>query len=152
KGHCENFISRDAFVDFGEARFIRPNRKYPEIRLRFTPAKGRIYGPHGVKDEVIPKKRAIYDRAKGKWYHFESHGEDETVPPSRFAIEPPAPSWLNDNVAVSRGYLDDACDGFVKVRLTLPGRKALTAKARICASPPAVVPDSLFVRSLADDL
>ena len=151
RGHCDNFISRDVFVDFGQVRFIKPNRKFPEIRLRFTPAKGLIYGPHGVKDPVIPKKRAIYDRSK-KWYHFESHGEDETVPPSLFAIEPPAPSWLNDNVAVSRGYLDDACDGFVKVKLTLPGGKTLTAKARICASPPAVVPDSLFVRSLADDL
>src|SRR5262245_9626661 len=154
KGHCKNFISREAFVDFGSARFIRPNKKHPEIRLRFTPAKGLIYGPHApeVEDPVIPHERAIYDRAKGKWYHFESHGKDETVPPSLFAIEPPAPSWLNDNIAVSRGYLDDACDGFVEVRLTSSAGKVLTAKARICASPPAVVPDSLFVRSLADDL
>ena len=76
---------------------------------------------------------------------------NETLPPALFAINPPAPSWLNDNVAISRGYLDDACDGFVEVRLTL-GRQQLTANARICAAPPAVVPDSLFVRTLADDL
>lgn len=151
KGHCDHFISSDAFVDFGHVRFIKPNRKFPEIRLRFTPAKGLIYGPQGVDDEVIPEERRIYDSSKS-WFHFKSNGEDETVPPSLFAIEPPAPSWLNDNIAVSRGYLDDACDGFVKVKLTLPGGKVLTAKARICASPPAVVPDSLFVRSLADDL
>lgn len=154
KGHCENFISSAAFIDFGSARFIRPNRKYPQIRLRFTPAKGLIYGPQGVEDPVVPFERAVYDHGKGRgtWYKFESHGEDETVPPSLFAIEPPAPSWLNDNVAISRGYLDDACDGFVEVSLTLPGGKVLTAMARVCASPPAVVPDSLFVRSLADDL
>lgn len=154
EGFCRNFIADDVFVDFGSARFIRPNQRYPQIRLRFTPAKGLIYGTHAPdgKDPIIPPERAIYDRGKGKWYHFESHGEDETIPPSLFAIEPPAPSWLNDNIAISRGYFDDACDGFVEVRLTLPGGKVLTAMARVCASPPAVVPDSLFVRSLADDL
>jgi hypothetical protein len=61
------------------------------------------------------------------------------------------PSWLNHNKAISRGYLDDACDGFVEVRLTVAG-SVLKATARICAGPPAVVPDSLFVRNLADDL
>ncbi len=154
KGFCRNFISDDVFVDFGSARFIRPNQRYPQIRLRFTPAKGLIYGTHAPdgKDRVIPPERAIYDRGKGNWYHFKSDGKDETIPPSLFAIEPPAPSWLNDNIAISRGYFDDACDGFVEVRLTLPGGKVLTAMARVCASPPAVVPDSLFVRSLADDL
>jgi hypothetical protein len=152
KGHCKNFISTDAFVDFGSARYIKPNEDYPQIRLRFTPAKGLIYGPHDVKDPIIASERAIYDRGKGKWYHFESDGENETIPPSLFAIEPPAPSWLNDNIAVSRGYFDDACDGFVEVKLALADGRTLTAAARICASPPAVVPDSLFVRSLADDL
>lgn len=151
KGHCKNFVSNSAYIDFGSVRFIKPNVKFPQIRLRFTPAKGLIYGPN-IKDPVIPRERAIYDTAKGSWYRFESHGENETVPPSLFAIEPPAPSWLYDNVAVSRGYLDDACDGFVEVKLMLKNGKKLAARARICAGPPAVVPDSLFVRSLADDL
>ena len=65
---------------------------------------------------------------------------------------------MNGNVAVSRGYLDDACDGIVKVTLApKQGKqekqgKKLVAVGRIVASPPALVPDSLFVRSLADDL
>src|SRR6266851_265968 len=43
KGYCKNFISPEAsFIDFGHVRFIKPNRKFPEIRLRFTPAKGLI--------------------------------------------------------------------------------------------------------------
>ena len=74
------------------------------------------------------------------------------MPPSLYAIEPPAPTWLNNNVAISRGYLDDACDGFVEVRLKLADGRTLDAAARICAGPPAVVPDALFVRTLADDL
>jgi hypothetical protein len=101
---------------------------------------------------VIPEARAIYDKTKG-WYEFGTDEvENQTVPPSLYAIKPPAPSWLNNNIAVSRGYLDDTCDGFVEVRLTVAKGKTLTAKARICAGPPALVPDSLFVRSLADDL
>ena len=73
------------------------------------------------------------------------------MPPSLFAIEPPAPSWLYDNTAISRGYLDDACDGFVEVHLKLHDR-TLAATARICSAPPAMAPDSLFVRTLVDDL
>ena len=36
--------------------------------------------------------------------------------------------------------------------MTLQDGSTLTAKARICAAPPAMAPDSLFVRTLADDL
>ena len=82
----------------------------------------------------------------------ENPADNQTLPPSLFAINPPAPSWLFDNVAISRGYFDDACDGFVEVQLTLKDGSTLTAKARICAAPPAMAPDSLFVRTLADDL
>jgi hypothetical protein len=160
KGSCKNFVP-GGHIKFGDVRFIRPNKEFGEIRLRFTPAQGLIYGPHrkidpttGKPDPAIPPERAIYDASKD-WVGF---GKDpdkvayQTVPPSLYAIEPPAPSWLNNNIAVSRGYLDDACDGFVEVRFTEPGGKPLTATARICAAPPAVVPDSLFIRSLADDL
>jgi hypothetical protein len=164
KGHCCNFVRSADFIDFGDVRFIKPTASFPEIRLRFTPAKGLIYGPRatrdGEPDPAIGEGCGIYDPDKGGWRGF--GGEDaegretagfrnETLPPSLFAIEPPAPTWLHNNVAISRGYLDDACDGFVEVRLTADGQEH-TATARICAAPPAIVPDSLFVRSLADDL
>jgi hypothetical protein len=167
QGKCEHFISKDKLVDFGHVRFIRPNDRFPQIRLRFTPAKGLIYGPtrnekdkNHKADPVIPKDRAIYDRTKG-WFEFdwfkatgvdkEEYPFSETLPPALYAISSPAPTWLHNNVATGRGYFDDACDGFVEVRLTMKG-KTLEASARICAAPPALVPDSLFVRSLTDDL
>lgn len=154
KGTCNNFVP-GRYIDFGHARFIRPNDRFGQIRLRFTPAQGLIYGPAtGKPDRAIPPERAIYDATKD-WVKFGSDPDkirNQTVPPSLYAIKPPAPSWLNNNIAVSRGYLDDACDGFVEVRLSLPGSKPLIATARICSAPPAVVPDSLFIRSLADDL
>jgi hypothetical protein len=150
-GHCKNFISPKASIDFGHVRFILPNELYPGIRMRFTPAKGLIYGPN-KPDPVIPPERAIYNKNKD-WVGFgKKEVKNETLPPSLYAIEPPAPSWLFDNVAISRGYLDDSCDGFVEVCLTLPKGKKLQATARICAGPPALVPDAMFVRSLADDL
>lgn len=164
KGGCKNFVSTEVYVNFGSVRFIRPNERFPQIRLRFTPAGGLIYGPdHSAVDPAlkpgeagsyqVDPDRAIYDSNKGRWYGFENaEPADETLPSALFAIEPPAPSWLHNNVAVSRGYFDDACDGFVEVELTLQDRSTLRARARICAAPPAMAPDSLFVRTLVDDL
>jgi hypothetical protein len=96
----------------------------------------------------VPRNRRIYNRKKG-WYKFEPpagiddaipnyHGKfvSETLPPSLYSIIPPAPCWLNNNIAISRGYLDDACDGIVEVKLK--GRKGatpLSAIARITAGP-----------------
>lgn len=184
EGHCPHFVKADAFIDFGHVRYIKPNAHFPQIRLRFMPAKGLIYGsnrdpkkspeqdPFMTKDKpyVVPEERRIYEARKGKarkgkWCGFEVppgidnadpdyHGEfaNETMPPSLFASVPPAPPWLHGNIAISRGYLDDACDGIVEVRLKLKSGKPLTASARISAGPPMMVPDSLFLRNLADDL
>ena len=136
EGHCKNFISNDVFIDFGRVRYIQPNDHFPEIRLRFTPGPGHIYGPRVTpNDPCIPPEREIYD-PKGDWVHYElqadgdpaKKGGDETLPPSLYAIVPPAPSWLYDNVAVSRGYLDDACDGFVEAA-RVHGKKQARARA-----------------------
>ncbi len=178
RGHSPHFRSRKHAIDFGSVRYIKPNRAHPEIRLRFTPAKGLIYGPKLTPQEiqemrdadpsvtnlfVVPEEQAVYDKTKG-WWKFSIPPEvrnadpnftefyNETQPPALFAIIPPGPCWLNNNVAVSRGYLDDACDGTVEVTFAPQRGEALTALGRIVAAPPALVPDSLFVRSLADDL
>ena len=171
-GCCANFITPEARIEFGGVRYIAPTEAFPEIRLRFTPAKGLIYGPAAVVDDPdsagivapIPEDRRIYDPAKG-WYKYEipvaidnddpdytGPFANETLPASLFAIVPPAPSWLHGNTAISRGYLDDACDGIVDVALTLANGTRLEASARVTSGPPAIVPDSLFVRTLADDL
>ena len=185
-GHCPNFISAGQAIDFGRVQYLKPTAQHPEIRLRFTPAQGRIYGPELTADELEriygknwqqevwhpPAEQAIYDPRKG-WFEFENFkpiqpGERkeppatgvelerlqarETLPPSLYSIVPPGPCWLNDNVAVSRGYFDDTCDGVVEVSLKLPSGTKLEAAARICSGPPAVVPDTVFLRTLADDL
>ena len=145
-GTSPNFVA-GASIRFGEVRYISPTKAHPEIRFRFTPADGTIYasnvtetGDRALRDwenTHISAAQRVYDstkgQSKGSWYQWEIEvdrdgAEDpwktgtfrnETLPPSLFAIVPPAPSWLNNNVAVSRGYLDDACDGIVEVRLPL---------------------------------
>ena len=174
EGHCHNFVSETAFIRFGAVRYIEPTTAFPQIRLRFTPAHGLIYGANKVDDEVpdedkwITPERRVYDADRGKWYRFKVPHEveqgsgrrqagqrfwNETFPPALFAIVPPAPSWLHGNVAISRGYFDDACDGIVAVSLKAKDGTALfSAAARITSGPPMLVPDARFVRSLADDL
>ena len=163
EGKCKNFVD-GASIDFGEVRYIKPNNDYPHIRLRVMPAAGRIYGsdkPLENLNEEFVAARVYKDRAKDakpkswvRWEH-ERNKEDEhdieTVPPALFAIIPPAPPWLNRDIAISRGYLDDACDGFVRAKLTISGN-TLCAKARIGVAPPHYAPDTLFVRNLLDDL
>jgi hypothetical protein len=172
EGHCENFVSTSAAIRFGAVRYINPTEAFPQIRLRFTPAQGLIYGSNKVDPKVpdedrILGDRRVYDTNKGSWYRFEvphqideggggrTEGDrfwNETLPPSLFAIVPPAPSWLYGNIAISRGYLDDACDGIVEVELVTKGGQRLKAAARVTSGPPMLVPDARFVRSLADDL
>lgn len=175
RGICENCSKP---INLGYVQFVEPSdtdQVSSQLRLRFTPAPGEIYGPvrrrsYGPDGYVPSKKRSIYKRT-GSWPAFDQEkpgtektaqekkqtggGETwprETLPPSLYANtnRPPAAPWLNHDRAKSRGYLDNACDGFICVKIK--GRDELQAKARICVAPPAFVPDSQFVRSLADDL
>jgi hypothetical protein len=156
EGHCANFVRKTDFIHFGDVRYIKPTTAFPEIRLRFAPAAGHIYGSNKVdekvipnEDEIIPPERRVYDATKG-WYLFEVPPDidsggggrepgarfwNETFPPSLFAIVPPAPSWLHGNVAKSRGYLDDACDGSSPTQDSCAAWR--TTSSRRCSAPPS---------------
>jgi hypothetical protein len=161
EGISIKYFEEKTSVNFGHVQFIRPEESDP-IRLRFTPGPGRIYGPIETppsKDYVTP----IYKK-EGTWRWFnqlkpgtrkldsDQTWPPETLPPSLFAIKPPAPPWLHDGEANSLGYIDDACDGFIVVNWSPPNQEPLQAKARICVGPPSFVPDCHFIRTLADDL
>jgi hypothetical protein len=177
KGRCRNFRDAEPnHISFGRVCYPKPQAPFSGLRLRFHPAQGLIYGPPAPdeapdpidphqKPYVIPQTQQVYDptkagatwkgmdvRDKKTWKGLDiGEGKrffNETVPPALFAIDPPAPNWLYDNVAVSRGYFDDACDGFVELRVG----NLKPALARVCAAPPATAPDARFLRTLADDL
>ena len=135
-GQCENFLDGKS-IPFGDVQFLRPGRKFPEIRLRFTPAKGYIYGavPRHRKADV---KAVVYDSHRGSW---SGYSDDDAVPSS--ITTSPSPIYAN---------LDDECDGIVEVRIEAGRKTVLQAFARIGAGPPDFAPDSFPVRTIADDL
>jgi hypothetical protein len=160
RGECNNFLN-DQFIRFGSVRYIAPTPKYPDIRLRFTPAPGLVYGASkkrwtptgdGPEDPVFKDhpERIVYDTNRGSWRGFQSDANSVTLTnPNdiyegyRYPDQPLATSW---------GYLDDVCDGPVAVRLALKNGTMLTARAWISAAMPVFAPDSEPVRTVADDL
>lgn len=157
---CGNFIDGKT-LPLGYVQFIKPTPEFPEIRFRFTPAAGKVYGSsltrfNNGKEEVDPvfagrrEDPILYDIRKGKW-----RGYSETSTPNPLYTNPAqifaGYSDANGN-QVSWGYLDDECDGFVTVKLSGPAGTLLSANAHISAGPPAYAPDTLPIRVVSDEL
>ena len=152
-GTCRNFKAGKS-IPFGTVQFIDPTSAgFPEIRLRFTPPAGKVFGPNPAAGDpnVVDD---VYDGARGKWLghvdDFNSTSQPVPTAPAQIFYghtegAGPDPMW------VSNGYLDDASDGIIEVRLRF-GAKELTAYARISAGPPTFAPDTFHVRTVADDL
>ncbi|MEY4926913.1 MAG: hypothetical protein RI894_1349 [Bacteroidota bacterium] len=158
--NCANFIDGKT-LPLGTIQFIKPTPDFPELRLRFTPAGGKVYGSswerfNGTKLEIDPVFEGrtddpiIYDTQKGRW-----HGYAEGAAPNPLYTNPAqifaGYSDANSN-QVSWGYLDDECDGFVTVKLRISETEILAAKAHISAGPPAFAPDTLPIRVVSDEL
>jgi hypothetical protein len=143
-GHCANFKPGKS-IPFGSVRYLKPTVAFPQIRLRFTPASGKVYGPTAGDPNTADD---VYDATIGSWTQFDDGASNP--PPSRPPSTEPGGIYANVN-GVSRGYLDDECDGMVQVQVTLPG-KTLTAVARITCGPPNFAPDGLPIRTVADEL
>jgi hypothetical protein len=162
EGHCANFFT-GKMLPLGVAQYIKPTPKFPEVRLRFTPAAGWVYGASDKRkqvdafnkvvelhDPILAPERIIYDPNKGKWRGFD---DSDTPVPQRTE---PAQIYAGysdpkSGDQISWGYLDDECDGIVTATLTIDG-KELSAFARIAAGPPTFAPDSIPIRTVADEL
>ena len=124
-GKCQNFIDGKV-LPLGSVRFIEPSEKFPEIRLRFTPAAGKVYGSSRTRATLVDKQvvevqdpvivsddLVLYDTGKGGWLGYYDQGAPtDTNPGSIYA----GYSDANNN-QISWGYLDDECDGIVTVTL-----------------------------------
>ena len=138
-------------ISLGSVRYIRPTNDFNEIRFRFTPAAGLVFGH--MQDANIPAGQDVYDASSGGWDNHEDQinpasptprARITTAPGGIFATTgPPSRSNL--------GYLDDSCDGIVSVSLTVNGQER-TASARIASGPPDFAPDSYPVRTVADEI
>lgn len=157
EGECANFYP-DKKLPLGSVRYVRPTAAFPEIRLRFTPAEGKVYGASLERhkdaktvepDPVLTADRVLYDSrpGRGTWRGYaESTGPALTNPAQIYA------GYADGDNQVSWGYFDDECDGMVTVELALPSGPKLTASAHIGAGPPAFAPDTLPVRTVSDEL
>jgi hypothetical protein len=148
-------------LPLGTVRYIKPNDRCPEIRLRFTPAKGLVYGASAQRkdldkngnvistDDAVVAGRVIYDGASAqqKWVGWIDSGNANTTNPGAIF----AGYDDKDGNHVSWGYLDDECDGLVTVELATHGT-TLSAFARIGAGPPNFAPDGLPIRTVHDEL
>jgi hypothetical protein len=148
-GACPNFWPGRT-IPFGHAQYIKPTAAHPEVRLRFTPAAGFVYGssrtPPPAGPPADPNVRAVvYDASPGRgtWLGY----RDRNVP----TITAPGGIFAADRQGRSRGYLDDGCDGLVRMTLTAGG-KTLSAFGRVGAGPPTYAPDAAPIRSVADEL
>jgi len=146
-------------IPFGSIRVIRPTTAFPEVRLRFTPGKGHVFGPRAgdplVTDDVYAGSTSgglPPTTVPGRWDRY--YNRDPFMPP----VTAPADIFqgrdigMRDQTAkLSSGYLDDTCDGIVEVVLAVGGQ-SFPAYARFAAAVPDFAPDSFPVRSIADDI
>jgi hypothetical protein len=161
EGHCRNFHPRKT-LPLGSVRYLRPNKAFPEIRLRFTPAAGLVYGADkqrvkeiGVdgpvlEDDPVVKDRVIYDPTKpnAKWKGWSDPGKPTDTNPGQIYAGYDSPDGSQH---ISWGYLDDECDGVASVELKVRGA-TLRAFGRLGAGPPAFAPDGLPIRTVADEI
>lgn len=146
-GTCEHFWPGKS-IPFGHVRYVKPTAAHPEVRLRFTPGAGHVYGASRVSPPGGPPVPnvvdVVYDGSRGGWLGHIDRTRDVTVPALIYY-------GGADDSRASRGYLDDGCDGVVRASLEL-GARTLTAIARVGAGPPTYAPDAAPIRSAADEL
>jgi hypothetical protein len=148
EGRASNFKSNRT-VKFGAVRYVKPTDAFPEIRFRFTPAAGLVYGANA--DAVIPEERAVYDAVRGTWDEHSDENSPTTAPDPRAHLSTSPGGIYASREGTSLGYLDDGGDAIVTVTLSLANRR-VSSFARLCAGPPAYAPDSFPIRSMGDEL
>jgi hypothetical protein len=162
-------VSPERPIPLGTFQVIRPvpNRKSLDVdlsvlRVRYTPARGEVYGPPGVSTaeepdtnvprgrvhELVPPANRILN-PDAAWTSYDSSDSKFNNPePSDTYDGADDPSRNNQ----SFGVVDDTCDVLIEASLVLHGRTRLVARARVFCGPPDFAPDRRPFVSLADDL
>jgi hypothetical protein len=166
-GRADHFLPGKA-IPFGDVRFIRPTAAFPHLRVRYTPARGYVYGADAFARNADGTYKTagnylavdrnirdvVYDAKRGTWL-----GYTESIPPNQpfdpaLTVPPQIYAGQEGKTStdwVSMGYLDDECDGVIAVKIE-SATGVLTAFARLGAGPPAYAPDSYPIRSVYDEL
>jgi hypothetical protein len=160
-------------IPLGHFQVLRPTPGFSlgvdlsVLRVRFTPAKGEVYGP---PDAIVAMSKPIQEGRvlspkvlQGRMYEIvppENRILNAGTPWSDFIRNQtgqadPQPSDAFDGAAVgvsqSWAVLDDTCDGVIEADIVVRGRH-YRATTRVIAGPPDYAPDRRTFLSMADDL
>jgi hypothetical protein len=128
------------------------------LRVRFTPAKGLVYGPpsatmardpdlpKGPEHELVPAAHRFLN-PNSSWLHYSSNDRPDSSEPADTYDGADDPTRRNR----SFGVVDDTCDVILQASLVI-GRKTWKAVARIFVAPPDFAPDRRPFCSLAEEL
>lgn len=167
EAQCSNFI-KEATMNMGYFQFIQPAldtkiKGGNQIRFRFTPPHGKVYGADSefinalVAKNILPEDvnsylknldvyQRIYDSKKGDWTTYkEEEGPTKTNPAQIFA------GYDEGDAHYSIGLFDDAGDGYLEVMLNTP-KELLKTRASLVTAPPAFAPDIVPIRVVTDEL
>ena len=121
------------------------------IRLRFTPARGRFYGPPQAAQTTRQRPFPAVDTVNAflnpdaGWFGAQPDG-DLAVPGDTY-------DGAEVRGARSLGVVDDTCEARIEAALRLPGsRTPLRAFANVFVAPPDFGPDRRPFLSLADEI
>lgn len=134
------------YIPLGSVRLTQPTDEFPEFRLRFTPAKGRFYGPPDLRkvwNVDIPESQ-LFLNPESSWVGFIPALSDlRTSPEYLYAGE-------GSETRASYGVVDDVCNAIITC--SVPGSKIAPAVARVTVSPPDYAPDRRHLITIADAL
>lgn len=157
-GLCDNFLP-GRILPLGWVQFVCPSTEFPGLRLRFTPGPGLVYGSalerHTSKTQTEPdpiindESKVLYDTNKGTWRGYGEGSAPWLTNPAQIFAGYDSEDGIT---RISWGYLDDECDGYVRVTLKRQQQEALSAQSVIGAGPPAFAPDTMPVRVVSDEL
>jgi hypothetical protein len=150
-------------ISLGSFQVIRPSLgplarsdvKLDTIRVRFTPAKGEVYGPpfamegqtndSRARHTIVPPKNRILN-PEASWPKYQL--SPNVVPPSQPFDTYDGESDLDRDG--SWGVVDDTCD--VVITATLATGTGVSTDARILVGPPHYAPDRRPFYSMVDEL
>lgn len=163
-------VPDDRPIPLGRVQAIRPAACPPDVRgvdpdvlrLRFTPAKGLVYGPpsavEGVYDaggeenrlrhQIVPPERRTLNE-ESAWTEYSQDRSDLRHPSPADTYDGSNDPTSTDNR--SWGVVDDTCDVMITTSVVLGGA-TLVAHARVFVGPPDYGPDKRPFVSLVDDL
>jgi hypothetical protein len=165
----EPLVRESAPISLGAVQAIRPvaaaamGVDMDLLRLRFTPAKGEVYGPPNAtraedpaapstslaQYEIVPAANRILNPVAA-WCLFQPQTQDDQPEPADTfdgVVDLPDGSMGGQ----SWGVVDDTCDGIVRVTVEVQSER-FSASARITSGPPDFAPDRRPFAALADDL